>query len=57
MAEAMVAVFSASPVDPLMIGVLDAAIWTNEVRLIYLRRMLAATDATAGLLSPGQTDG
>jgi hypothetical protein len=52
MAEAQVAVFSASPVDPLAIGVLDSAMWTNEVRLIYLRRMLEATDATAEFLSP-----
>ena len=44
--EAGVHALSAVPVHPLMGQVLDASVWTNEIRLIYLRRMLAATEAT-----------
>jgi hypothetical protein len=30
--------------------VLDVSVWTNEIRLIYLRRMLAATEQTSSAL-------
>lgn len=52
MAEANVYVLANTPVHPVMTEVLDMAVWTNEVRLIYLRRMLAATDAAAAALAP-----
>jgi len=50
--EAGVEALSAVPVHPLMRQVLDGAVWTNEIRLIYLRRMLEATDAASAALSP-----
>lgn len=40
------------PVDPAVPVALDAAIHANRARLIYLRRMLAATDEVAQVLSP-----
>ncbi len=45
-AEADVHALATYPVHPLMSAVLDMAIWTNEIRLISLRCMLSATDAT-----------
>lgn len=54
--ESGVVALTGNPVDPLMLEVLDGQIWTNQVRLIYLRRMLEATeDARAALGSGGQT--
>jgi hypothetical protein len=38
--------------SPVAAELLDHAIWTNTVRLIYLRRMLAATDSVASVLAP-----
>jgi hypothetical protein len=48
--EAGVQALSAVPVHPLMGPVLDVSVWTNEIRLIYLRRMLAATEQTSSAL-------
>jgi hypothetical protein len=41
---------STVPVHPLMRPTLDIAVWTNQLRLIYLRRMLAATEETSAAL-------
>ncbi|MFV1988523.1 MAG: hypothetical protein ACC682_14695 [Gemmatimonadota bacterium] len=49
--ETSVDAVSAFPAHPLLAEVLDSAIWTNEIRLIYLRRMLEATDSAAAVLS------
>lgn len=49
--DAAVAAFLHRPADPRMITALDLAIWSNQVRLIYLRRMLAVTDRTAEILA------
>jgi len=48
--ETGVHALSAVPVHPLMRPALDVAVWTNQLRLIYLRRMLAATEQTSALL-------
>lgn len=50
-AEAGVQALASYPAHSLMPAVLDTAIWTNEIRLIYLRRMLSATDLTMEALS------
>jgi len=38
MADGIVAALSQRPSDPVWAAALDYAIWTNQVRLIYLHR-------------------
>lgn len=49
--DGAVAAFLHRPADPRMVTALDLAIWSNQIRLIYLRRMLEATDRNAEILA------
>ena len=51
LAEGSVQALSTFPGHPLLAEALDAAIWSNEIRLIYLRRMLVATETVAETLA------
>jgi|GEM_PF-4711818 len=55
MADGIVAALSPRPSNPRWDASLDYAMWTNQVRLIYLHRMLEATERTAGILDGKRT--
>ena len=47
MGDGVAAAFAANPRHPAMVAALDSQVWTHQVRLIYLRRMLDATEQAA----------
>lgn len=49
--DGAVAAFIHRPADARMVTALDLAIWSNQIRLIYLGRMLEATNRTAEIMA------